>query len=291
MIPKIGLSACTSIRSLRLISRGNITSLLGLYANSSDVSMANRDVSICHHKRHFSSNDVFAEPKQEDPSTPDMAKQVAQRYDTSSYKTSRIGRPKPPPSTTTQSPPIPSTSSCTETTGPVEARPLSALQKRQLKMKDKKVFILSQRAVERVIYLLSIYNSTNGEVPIGIRIGIKKRGCSGYSYTVNYQFGGDEKIKQCTTSVEDAIMWEAGVSDSNTSSGMLKKPRGPSTVRPDIYVAQDGVHIFVEAEALFYIIGTVMDYTITNVEEKFTFQNPNQKHSCGCGESFTPFDM
>jgi iron-sulfur cluster assembly protein len=39
-------------------------------------------------------------------------------------------------------------------------------------------------------------------------------------------------------------------------------------------------------DALFHIVGTVMDYEMTELTEGFTFTNPNEKGRCGCGESF-----
>lgn len=131
-------------------------------------------------------------------------------------------------------------------------------------MKDKVAFTLTAAAVHRVKLLMSLHNNKrstaspeNGAASggdaeaIGIRIGVKRRGCSGYSYTVNYAFDKDPNIKP-----------------------------------GDTHVQQDGVNIYVDGNALFYVIGTVMNFTSTNVEEKFTFQNPNKTHSCGCDESF-----
>lgn len=54
-------------------------------------------------------------------------------------------------------------------------------------------------------------------------------------------------------------------------------------------VDQSGVKVVVDGNALFYVIGTTMDYVVRDVEEKFVFMNPNQKFSCGCEESFMPF--
>ena len=47
-----------------------------------------------------------------------------------------------------------------------------------------------------------------------------------------------------------------------------------------------GVTIFIEPMALFNVVGTVMDYEITDMSAEFTFENPNSKGECGCGESF-----
>lgn len=152
----------------------------------------------------------------------------------------------------------PSRSSCVEEEGPVKAKPLTALQRRMMEQKDKAAFSLTPTAVYRVKHLLQMHhtNHPDDEQPQGIRIGVKKRGCSGYSYTVNYEYANKGQ----------------------------KKPN-------DTKVDQSGVSVFVDGDALFYVIGTNMDFTTTNVEEKFTFTNPNQKHQCGCGESFMPFDV
>jgi Uncharacterized conserved protein len=51
-------------------------------------------------------------------------------------------------------------------------------------------------------------------------------------------------------------------------------------------MAAHGVTVFIEPMALFNVVGTVMDYEITDMSSEFTFQNPNSKGECGCGESF-----
>lgn len=44
--------------------------------------------------------------------------------------------------------------------------------------------------------------------------------------------------------------------------------------------------VFVDPMALMHVVGTVMDFEETELAREFTFQNPNVKGKCGCGESF-----
>jgi len=44
--------------------------------------------------------------------------------------------------------------------------------------------------------------------------------------------------------------------------------------------------IFIDASALLFLIGTELDYHITDTSAKLVFNNPNAKHNCGCGKSF-----
>lgn len=180
-------------------------------------------------------------------------------------------------------------SSCSEDAGPVPQRVLSPLQKRQMQFRSKAAFVLTPQALRRVKYLLSQFAATHptstaaedGEratdhaaVPCGIRIGVRRRGCSGYSYTVNYFF---DRLKSGTNGAAAVV----------ATASPAKKPGG---MMDDVVVEQDGVKVVVDGDALFYVIGTEMDYVVRNVEEKFTFKNPNQKYGCGCEESFMPFD-
>ena len=55
----------------------------------------------------------------------------------------------------------------------------------------------------------------------------------------------------------------------------------------DEIVEDNGVRIVVDAKAVLFLLGSVIDYETTVLHEKFTFSNPNQTDACGCGESVT----
>jgi len=101
---------------------------------------------------------------------------------------------------------------------------------------------LTESAANRV----SNYLETRGE-GIGLRLGITKTGCSGYSYVINYA---------------DAVADE------------------------DIVFEDKGVTIVVDPDALKLIDGTEVDFVKNGLNEAFSFKNPNVTGECGCGESF-----
>jgi iron-sulfur cluster assembly protein len=82
---------------------------------------------------------------------------------------------------------------------------------------------------------------------VGLRLGVKKTGCSGYAYVVNYAE-------------------EIGAGDTVFEHG--------------------GVKVIVDAESLRYVEGTEIDFVRQGLNEAFRFRNPNVRGECGCGESF-----
>jgi iron-sulfur cluster assembly protein len=55
----------------------------------------------------------------------------------------------------------------------------------------------------------------------------------------------------------------------------------------DLVYEQHGVKLFVEPKSLPFLEGTEVDYGREGLNEGFRFSNPNEKATCGCGESFT----
>ena len=103
---------------------------------------------------------------------------------------------------------------------------------------------LTQAAANRVTTMLEKRGSG-----IGLRLGTKKSGCSGFAYVVDYA----------------------------------------DTVEPnDVVIETQGVKVIVDKNSLPNIEGMELDYVKNNaLNEGFEFNNPNVKNMCGCGESFT----
>ena len=98
-------------------------------------------------------------------------------------------------------------------------------------------------AAERVKALID----GRGKPTAGIRIGVRSKGCSGMSYTLEF-------------------------ADS-------QQPM-------DEVVDTQGVKLLIDPKASLFLIGTEMDYEEEKLKSGFVFRNPNEKGRCGCGESF-----
>jgi len=86
-----------------------------------------------------------------------------------------------------------------------------------------------------------------GKPTAGIRIGVRTKGCSGMSYTLEF---ADKQEPM------------------------------------DEVVETEGVKLLIDPKASLFLIGTVMDYEEDKLKSGFVFRNPNEKGRCGCGESF-----
>lgn len=102
---------------------------------------------------------------------------------------------------------------------------------------------VTDAAAERVKALIA----RRGKPTAGVRVGVRSRGCSGLSYTLEF---ADEK--------------------------------GPF----DEAVEVNGVTILIDPKATMFLLGTEMDFVEDKLESGFVFRNPNEKGRCGCGESF-----
>jgi iron-sulfur cluster assembly accessory protein len=85
-------------------------------------------------------------------------------------------------------------------------------------------------------------------VPAGLRVGVVGGGCSGFSYSMQFE----------------------------NAAGMMDKT-----------FEMDGLKVFVDATSVTYLNGCIVDYVETLEGAGFKFENPNVKSTCGCGSSFS----
>lgn len=83
---------------------------------------------------------------------------------------------------------------------------------------------------------------------LGLRLGVRTTGCSGMAYKVEY----------------------------------VDEPKGDDSI-----FEQLGVKVYIDRKSLPFLEGIQLDYARDGLNEGFRFVNPNEKASCGCGESFT----
>ena len=81
----------------------------------------------------------------------------------------------------------------------------------------------------------------------GLRVGVKGGGCSGLTYSLGFDAGSKEG---------------------------------------DTMIESNGIKLFIDGKSLFYLPGTLLDFTDGLNGKGFVFNNPNATKTCGCGESF-----
>jgi iron-sulfur cluster assembly protein len=104
------------------------------------------------------------------------------------------------------------------------------------------------RLTKKAIEMAKQAIERRGQATFGLRLGVRGGGCSGVSYAIEF----------------------------------ADKARG----RDHVFV-YDGLNVIVDPKSLIYLRGSVLDYEVKLMQHGFKFRNPNEKASCGCGESFT----
>ena len=102
---------------------------------------------------------------------------------------------------------------------------------------------LTANAVAKVKEIMAQQNP----VPAGLRVGVVGGGCSGFSYSMQFE----------------------------NASGLMDK-----------VFDFEGLKVYVDATSVMYLNGCIVDYVETLEGAGFKFENPNVKSTCGCGSSF-----
>ena len=103
------------------------------------------------------------------------------------------------------------------------------------------VMRLTDAAAARIRALMA----RSGNPQSALRIGVKKGGCAGMEYTMDWA-----------------------------------EPE-----RFDEVIEDKGARVLIDSKAVMFLLGTEMDYQVDKLRAGFTFNNPNQTSACGCGES------
>ena len=87
----------------------------------------------------------------------------------------------------------------------------------------------------------------NTETPsVGLRVGVRNGGCAGMAYTMELA----ERVEPLDEVIEDK-----------------------------------GVKVLIDPKAVLFLLGAEMDFKTDRIGSTFSFRNPNETASCGCGES------
>lgn len=131
----------------------------------------------------------------------------------------------------------------TMATKTIASATVRAVKKRLLP--SRAALVLTPSAVNKIKEIMS---KDDAKGFIGLKVGVRQRGCNGLSYTLDYAKGKDKLDEE---------------------------------------VKQDGVTIIIDRKAQLTLLGTEMDFVESKLSAEFVFNNPNIKGTCGCGESFS----
>jgi iron-sulfur cluster assembly protein len=104
------------------------------------------------------------------------------------------------------------------------------------------------RLTPKAIEMAKLALKKRGTPDAYLRMGVRGGGCSGASYAIEFS----DKVRN----------------------------------RDNVYDF-DGLRVLVDPKSLVYLRGSVLDYEVQLMQHGFKFRNPNEKSSCGCGESFS----
>ncbi|MCL2566614.1 MAG: iron-sulfur cluster assembly accessory protein [Alphaproteobacteria bacterium] len=108
----------------------------------------------------------------------------------------------------------------------------------------KQIISLTETAIAKIKDIIAKRDSK----PLGLRVSLKTKGCSGLSWSLDF------------------------IDEVNPK---------------DEHMSESGVDIYIDPKAVLFVLGSIVDYVKNDLEEGFIFSNPNEKGRCGCGESFT----
>ncbi|MDR2008795.1 MAG: iron-sulfur cluster assembly accessory protein [Alphaproteobacteria bacterium] len=108
----------------------------------------------------------------------------------------------------------------------------------------KQIISLSAGAIDKIKEIISLREPK----PLGLRVSLRTKGCSGLSWSLDF------------------------IDEVNPK---------------DEHMSEAGIEVYIDPKAVLFVLGSVVDYVKNDLEEGFTFSNPNEKSRCGCGESFT----
>ena len=132
-----------------------------------------------------------------------------------------------------------------DTQGSLHAAPATDRDKKsdEAVAADPETVVVTQAAIEEIRRQASKLDTP----PKAIRVGLRGGGCSGYTYTFEWDHA---------------------------------EPRPKDTV-----LTSDEVKVYVDYRSMKLLKGTILDYQRTLMNRGFKFHNPNSTGSCGCGES------